>query len=272
MNIEPNRSVATSSRTRRTVVSVAIGITATIPIVTGSTGASDKPTAADTTESTVPTTTSPHETADSLEPNIDTSIVGDVVRLTFTLPDGWENNGWFVAKSNSDPIFGAIFDIVEDIYFDPCKWVPVSPQVGPSVDDLASAFANVPALNATAATDITVDGFHGKQVEFTVPDYTDDECIDVRYALYQNPGNAGQNPNYWAPRPPCPPSTVDPRHRRYPPRDRRHVLPGHLAARPRRPRHDPQLHPNRRPRRRRAVQQRRSGRHVHCVFNVIRMI
>ena len=45
----------------------------------------------------MPTTGSPDETADSLEPNIGTSIVGDV-RLTFTVPDGWENNGWFVPR------------------------------------------------------------------------------------------------------------------------------------------------------------------------------
>ena len=107
MNIEPKPSVATSARTRRTALSVAIAVIATIPIATGSSAASDEPTTADTTESTVPTTGSPDETADSLEPNIGTSIVGDV-RLTFTVPDGWENNGWFVAKANSDPIFGAI--------------------------------------------------------------------------------------------------------------------------------------------------------------------
>ncbi len=85
-----------------------------------------------------------------------------------------------------------------NIFSDPCQWVEVDPPLGPSVDDLVAAFASVPALNATEPTDVTVDGYHGKQIEFTVPDYTEDECIDGRFALLQDPGFAGQGPNYWA--------------------------------------------------------------------------
>ncbi len=43
------------------------------------------------------------------------------------------------------------------------------PPVGPNVDDLVTAWANVPELAATAPVDITVDGYIGKQIEFTVP-------------------------------------------------------------------------------------------------------
>ena len=136
-------------------------------------------------------------TADTLEPTIGSYIDGDV-RLTFTLPDGWDNHGWFVAKSDSDPFFGAIFGHVANIFSDPCQWVEVDPPPGPSVDDLVAAFASVPALNATAATDVTVDGFHGKQIEFTVPDFTEDECSDGYFAMWQEPGYAGQGPNYVA--------------------------------------------------------------------------
>ena len=52
MNIEANPAVATASRSRRTVVSVAIAVIATLPIAAGS-SASDESTSADTTESTV---------------------------------------------------------------------------------------------------------------------------------------------------------------------------------------------------------------------------
>ena len=72
------------------------------------------------------------------------------------------------------------------------------PTPGPTVDDLAAAYADVPVLNPTAATDVTVDGFHGKQIEFTVPDYNEDECRDGRFGLFQEPGFAGRGPNYWA--------------------------------------------------------------------------
>ena len=64
-----------------------------------------------------------------------------------------------------------------------------------------AAFASVPALNATAATDVTVDGFHRRQIEFTVPDYNEDECKDGYFALWQDESHAGpgpQGPNYVA--------------------------------------------------------------------------
>ena len=56
-------------------------------------------------------------------------------------------------------------------------------------------------MNATAPTDITVDGFHGKQVEFTVPDYATgeslDECADGGHFMVlegvDTPGDG-----YWA--------------------------------------------------------------------------
>ena len=87
------------------------------------------------------------------------------------------DNDWYVGKLEHDPIFAVVlFDIVANIYTDSCPSVLVDPPVGPTVDDLASAWANLPGFNATAASDITVDGFHGKQVEFTVPDYNEEDC------------------------------------------------------------------------------------------------
>lgn len=47
----------------------------------------------------------------------------------------------------------------------------LDPPVGPTVDDLASAWSDLPAFDSTAPIDVTVDGFDGKMVEFTVPDY-----------------------------------------------------------------------------------------------------
>lgn len=210
MNIDPNPTVATLARSWRTVVSVAIVVIATIPIAAGSSAASDETTSPDTTDqATPPTTAAPSETpasldvtATALEPTIGTSIVGDV-RVTFIVPDGWENNGgWFVLKADSEPIFGAVFDRVGNIFSDPCQWVELDPPPGPSVDDLVAAFASVPGLDVSAATDVTVDGFHGKEIEFTVPDFTEGECTDGYFAIWQDPFHAGggpQGPNYAAP-------------------------------------------------------------------------
>ena len=57
MNNQANRTVATSRRTRRTALSVAIAVLATVPIATGSSAASDETTSPDTTDqATTPTT------------------------------------------------------------------------------------------------------------------------------------------------------------------------------------------------------------------------
>ena len=73
-------------------------------------------------------------------------------------------------------IFGFVTAEVGNIYADPCQWELVDPPFGPTVDDLVSAWANVPGFDATATSDVTVDGYAGKQIEFTVPDYNEDEC------------------------------------------------------------------------------------------------
>ena len=73
----------------------------------------------------------------------------------------------------------------------------VDPPVGPTVDDLVSAFANMPGLAPTAAVDITVDGYVGKQIEFTVPD--PNGCREDQFALWQEDGNQHvAGPPAWA--------------------------------------------------------------------------
>lgn len=191
MNIEPSATATTSRRTRGIVTGVAIAVIATFPFAAG---ASNERAAS---EPTVPATVSSDGASEALEPTTETSTDGEI-RLTFTVPDGWQNNGWYVAKSDADPIFGVVLFRVANIFVEPCQWVEVDPAPGPTVDDLVSAFANVPVLNASAATDVIVDGFHGKQIEFTVPEYDENECKLGRYALFQDADHAGRGPNYWA--------------------------------------------------------------------------
>jgi hypothetical protein len=84
---------------------------------------------------------------------------------------------------------------VGNIYAEGCQSVLFDPPVGPTVDDLVSAFANLPGLAPTAAVDVTVDGYVGKQIELTVPDYKEDECKDA-FALWQEDGNQNVTPRY----------------------------------------------------------------------------
>jgi hypothetical protein len=71
----------------------------------------------------------------------------------------------------------------------------LDPPVGPTVDDLVTAWANIPQLAAsmriaqiTTPVDITVDGYTGKQIEFTVPDFHYPCGSGVfRYGLWYGP-------------------------------------------------------------------------------------
>ena len=101
-------------------------------------------------------------------------------RVTYTVPDGWENIGgrppYGVTKG--DPVIGVVFvDAGDNFYTHYCRSARrISAPVGPTIDDLVSAWANLPGVDATAARDVTIDGFDGKQIEFTVPTYTEEDC------------------------------------------------------------------------------------------------
>jgi basic membrane lipoprotein Med (substrate-binding protein (PBP1-ABC) superfamily) len=136
-----------------------------------------------------------------LDPDTGTSYFagGDSVPVTVTLPAGWEVEEVFVMKptGNDWPISVSFWD-VGDIYADPCQWVLVDPPVGPTVDDLVSAWANIPALDATTAIDVTVDGYEGKQFELTIPDFDEADCRLGRFGLWQEDGpGSGSGPNRW---------------------------------------------------------------------------
>ena len=120
------------------------------------------------------------------------------VRLTFTMPTGWESDGAFVNKVGADPVFGLVFMDVGNIYTDGCRWALVDPPPGPTVDDLVAAYAAVAELETTPARDVTVDGFKGKEVQFRVPDYEDDECRDGKFGIFQEDRSGGMAPSLWA--------------------------------------------------------------------------
>ena len=113
---------------------------------------------------------------------------GDSVPVSFTLPAGWNVSDVFVNKPDSDPLISVSFWDVAEIYADPCQSELVDPPVGPTVDDLVLAWANVPTLNATAARDITVDGYQGQQFDLTAPDFNPDECQQNIFALWREDG------------------------------------------------------------------------------------
>jgi hypothetical protein len=189
------------SRNRRRLAMAAAAVVAVIgvaAIAINSMNSDDDVEKAPAAEPTVaPTTVAPT----TVEPTtVESTIVGPTtgtfvasgVDVTFAVPSRWNYNGWYVANANWS--LGVFFDIVANIYTDSCPSELVDPPIGPTVDDLASAWANLPGFNATAVTDITVDGYHGKQVEFTVPDYNETFCSYGDFKLL----NAVGGGDYWA--------------------------------------------------------------------------
>jgi hypothetical protein len=109
-------------------------------------------------------------------------------------PTHWTvDEGWGAHKGLDIGMVGVQFAVISNIYADGCQHSPLAPPVGPTVDDLAEAWANLPQYSATAAVEVTIDGYAGKQVEFTVPEYNVGECGDADspvFALWQVPSQA----------------------------------------------------------------------------------
>src|SRR6478735_1735855 len=192
MNAEPRQPLATSHPARRAVRTVTIAVIAAIPLAACTSNVPDRSTATNAATSTVATTTSrPTATPASgtapvtADPGRGASFFagGDSVPVTFSLPAGWRVSDVFVNKPGTDPLVSVSFWDVAELYADPCQWQLVDPPVGPTVDDLISAWAKVPALNSTAARDVTVDGYQGKQFDLTAPDFNPDECQRNIFAL-----------------------------------------------------------------------------------------
>ena len=85
-------------------------------------------------------------------------------RITFTLPAGWEKLATAGVIFGPDTTIGLA--VHDNLYVDPCAnpLATHNPPVGPTVDDLVAALDTTVNLDARA-TDVTMSGFAGKQVD-----------------------------------------------------------------------------------------------------------
>lgn len=94
--------------------------------------------------------------------------VATPIRVTFTLPRGWERIRYMLIWGQTK-WFGIA--IVDNVYVDPCH--PDlglrDPPIGPTPADLAEALTSVPGWEVTAISDVTMDGFTGKHVKLIAP-------------------------------------------------------------------------------------------------------
>jgi hypothetical protein len=96
--------------------------------------------------------------------------------VVITVPDGWQSYGGFaVQRFDATPRYLAVsvWDVV-DVYANGCHWLGPKIHPGPTVDDLAAVLAARPLRNATAPLSVSLGGYHGKYLEWSVP-------VDIRF-------------------------------------------------------------------------------------------
>ena len=93
--------------------------------------------------------------------------------MVFRLPAGWSAfDNWAALKGNGDPPNGmAVAADVNfaTVYNDPCHWQTTAASVGPTVDNLVAALVAQKRGSQVTPVDVTIDGFHGKQIDLMVP-------------------------------------------------------------------------------------------------------
>jgi hypothetical protein len=104
-----------------------------------------------------------------IDPDLDSSTP---LRVVYEVPEGWSM--WIGATKSSDDGNYVMVSIstVTNLVRHGCRdhsWA--DPPVGPSVDDLAAALADLAPFRATSPPkDVTIYGYRGKHLELTVPD------------------------------------------------------------------------------------------------------
>jgi hypothetical protein len=141
-------------------------------------------------------TSSPHPMSEDLVPlGPGTYVTSDpfLLRVSFTAPPGWEGKiggPYYVQLTPTGRADGVALFIFDKVYADPCHYERgfINPAVGPSVDDLATALAAIPGLNASPATDISLGGYSGKQLIVSAPtSFTGCTPSPDGYAVWQLP-------------------------------------------------------------------------------------
>ncbi len=118
------------------------------------------------------------------------------VKITYTLPDGWAPGGSTYIVDAGDAVMH--FWTVGNVYADGCRWTLQDPPLGPTVDDLATAWGELPGFTATTPVAVTVDGYAGKRVAYTVPDYDAADCLGEKFGLVIEDNRTGSSPDWWA--------------------------------------------------------------------------
>jgi hypothetical protein len=90
--------------------------------------------------------------------------------FTVVVPKGWfEQDGQFIITGATRPVLGVSVWDVGQVYRDPCHWQGQGFDPGPGVANLVAALVAQKMRNATTPTDVTLAGYAGKYLEWSVP-------------------------------------------------------------------------------------------------------
>ena len=104
--------------------------------------------------------------------------------VVITVPGGWSVYQGFAVEAKIDtPRYLAVsFWSVGDVYANSCHWFGHTIAPGPTVDDLASVLAARPLRNATTPMAVSLGGYHGKYLVWSVPtDIAFSDCDGGRF-------------------------------------------------------------------------------------------
>ena len=126
---------------------------------------------------------------------------GEGVRVVLTVPTGWEGGEFSISKAPGRELPDGTnvgFRQPTTVFADPCAPELSANPIGPTVDDLAGALADLPNVTGVTQTDATISGFSGKHVSFVV-DTTGIDCVMGIYGqdAFVRAAENGQREDLW---------------------------------------------------------------------------
>jgi len=106
-------------------------------------------------------------------------------KVVLRVPDGWVSYKGFAVRSlvNTPRQLVVSFWNVVDVYANSCHWLGPMIHPGSTVDELTAVLAVRPLRNATAPVAVSIGGYHGKYLEWSVP-------ADIKFSdCDQGPGD-----------------------------------------------------------------------------------
>ncbi len=106
---------------------------------------------------------------------------GPYPNVILELPEGWSSFGghWVNKKLDTPGLVAITFWNVHEVYVDGCHWRQPRLTPGRGSDELAQALAERPLRNATTPVDVTLAGYSGMYLRWSVPDDIDFADCDV---------------------------------------------------------------------------------------------